>query len=123
MKHGCYGESDKKFYLLAFWDVTLFVRLEFPTFRRNIVVLPSGLSSPKRVAMLEHKARVYIFYRFERLRFLHSSTLKMEILLSFKISEVHYPKTERCISEKLNLEYKISKADILSEGPEIYCRL
>jgi len=104
MKHGCYKESGKKFYLPAFWDVTLFVRLEFPTFRRNIVVFPSGLSSLKRVAMLEHTAHVYIFYRFERLSFLHSSTLKMEILLSFKMSEVLYPKAERCISEKLNLE-------------------
>lgn len=79
--------------------------------------------------MLEHTARVYIFYRFEQLRFLHSSTLKMEILLSFKMSEVLYPKTERCISEKLNLEttalreHQISKAAILSECRESYCRL
>jgi hypothetical protein len=86
MKQGCYGETGKKFHLPAFWDVTLFVRLEFPTFRTNIMVFPSGLSSPKRVAMLDQMALVYIFYRFERLFFLHSLTLKMEILLSFKMS-------------------------------------
>lgn len=86
------------------------------------------IKQSERAAILEHTALVYIFYCFERLRFLHNSTLMMEILRYFQISEILYPETERCISEKLNLkttalwEYQISKATILSEGRESYCR-
>ena len=59
MKQVCYEDTGKKFYLPAFWDVTLFVRLEFPTFRKNVVVFASRLSSPKRLAILEQTALVY----------------------------------------------------------------
>lgn len=77
MKHDCYGETGKKIYVPVFWDVMLFVRIELSTFWRIIVAFPSGRSSSKGIAMLEDTAFAYIFYRFARLLFLHSSTLLM----------------------------------------------
>ena len=130
MKQGYYEETGKKIYLPAFWDV----QIGFPKFWRNIVAFPSGWSSPKRKAMLEDTTFVYTYFlSFRAANFLAQLDPDDE---AFRTMEILYPKTERCISENLNLkttalwEYQISKLlffhrvekfTAVHESPKFHC--